>query len=177
MLLGRAVESMTDGRVMKAMALSGSEHRRRNATEIVTVTADNFVEAETARMFDGIVLNNGGINRWGHNRQPVALDQHTAIRMNRDTLYSSAVVDISKGATLPDAGERNMSLMVLNEGHYINAVYHDEGSYKLTVGEFGTDHVALVVRAFVDPDDPKDLTRVRALQDQIKLKATWAKPY
>jgi hypothetical protein len=55
--------------------------------------------------------------------------------------------------------------------------HHDEGSYKLTVGEFGTDHVALVVRAFVDPDDPKDLTRVRALQDQIKLKATWAKPY
>lgn len=47
MLLGRAVESMTDGQVMKAMALFGSEYRRRNATEIVTVTADNLVEAET----------------------------------------------------------------------------------------------------------------------------------
>jgi hypothetical protein len=42
------------------------------------------------------------------------LDKQAVIRMNRDTLYSAAIVDISKGATLtiPDAGNRYLSVMV-----------------------------------------------------------------
>ena len=38
------------------------------------------------------------------------------IRPNRDTLYSAALVDISRGATLtrPDAGDRYLSVMVVN---------------------------------------------------------------
>ena len=46
--------------------------------------------------------------------------------MNRDTLYSSAVVDISEGATLtlPDTAGRYLSAMVVNRDHYVNAVLH-----------------------------------------------------
>jgi hypothetical protein len=38
--------------------------------------------------------------------------------MNRDTLYSGAIVDISEGATvaLPDGGDRYISLMVVQSG-------------------------------------------------------------
>lgn len=39
----------------------------------------------------------GGLNRWQHSRTPTPLDQQPVIRMNRDTLYSSAVVDIREG--------------------------------------------------------------------------------
>lgn len=72
------------------------------------VNVDTFVRAETARMFDGILAQANGVNAWVHMRGPVALDRQTVIRMNRDTLYSSAVVDISQDATLmiPDCGGR-----------------------------------------------------------------------
>ncbi len=51
------------------------------------------------------------------------------IRQNRDTLYSSAIVDISARATLtlPDAGDRYLSVMVVNKDHYINRILHDLG--------------------------------------------------
>lgn len=173
------VEGMTDEQVKKAMAVFGMEHRRRTATHIETVTFNNFVEAETARMFDGALFDSGGVNLWSHGREPVALDEQNVIRMNRDTLYSAAIVDISRGATvtLPEAGERYRSMMVLNEGHYVNAIYHDAGSYELTVDDFDTDYVAVVVRTFVDPGDPADLEEVHALQDSMMLEAGSAKPY
>jgi hypothetical protein len=45
------------------------------------------------------------------------------------------------------------------------------------VHDFDSDHVALVLRVFVDPDDPEDLEAVHALQDAIFLDAGAAKAY
>jgi hypothetical protein len=144
-----------------------------------TVSIDNFVAAETARMFDGTLMTTGRVNRWAHYREPVAMDAQTVIRMNRDTLYSGAIVDISKGATvtLPDTGDRYMSVMVVNEDHYINRIFHDAGTYDLTVDEFDTSWVAVVARIFVDPNDPADLSIVHDLQDQLVVEAGSARPY
>ena len=64
------------------------------------VNVDNFVRAETDRMLSSLQADAGGINRFGHNRAPTPIDHQTVIRMNRDTLYSFATVDISKGATV-----------------------------------------------------------------------------
>ena len=91
-------------------------------------------------MMAGLQRDAGGVNRFPHNREPAAIDKQTVIRMNRDTLYSFAVVDISEGATLtvPDAGDRYLSVMVVNEDHYINRVFHDPGRYELTVEDFGS---------------------------------------
>jgi len=86
-------------------------------------------------MFAGIQNGAGGINQWDHLRAPTALDEQTVIRMNRDTLYSMIVVDISQGATLtvPDAGDRYLSVMVINQDHYINRIFTEAGTYELTV--------------------------------------------
>ena len=94
------------------------------------VNVDNFARAETHRMFGDLQRDSGGVNRFRHNREPAPVDQQTVIRMNRDTLYSFAIVDISAGATLtvPDAGARYLSAMVVNEDHYINRIYHDAAS-------------------------------------------------
>src|SRR6476646_7795085 len=102
------------------------------------VNADNFAVAETHRMMAGLQRDAGGVNQFSHNRKPAAIDKQTVIRMNRDTLYSFAVVDISAGATLtvPDSGERYLSVMIVNEDHYINRVFHDAGRYDLTIEEF-----------------------------------------
>ena len=90
----------------------------------------------------------GGVNRFSHNREPAAVDKQTVIRMNRDTLYSFAVVDISAGATVtvPDAGERYLSVMIVNEDHYINRVFHDAGRYELTVEALGSPYVVVAAR-------------------------------
>ena len=137
----------------------------------IHVNVDNFARAETHRMMADLQRDAGGVNRFAHNRAPASVDKQTVIRMNRDTLYSFAVVDVSAGATLtvPDAGDRYLSVMVVNEDHYINRVFHDAGAYELTAEELGSAYVVVAARTLVDPRDPDDLVAVAALQDQLVL--------
>ena len=143
------------------------------------VTDTNFVRAETDRMFAGLQGDAGGVNTLLHHRAPAPLDHQTVIRMNRDTLYSLAVVDISEGATLtvPDSGGRYLSVMIVNEDHYINRVLHQAGDYELTIREFDTPYVLVAVRILADPTDPADVAAVNALQDQFRLVAGSATPF
>ena len=145
----------------------------------IKVNTDNFVRAETAAQIDRFVKMAGGVNKWTHFRLPTPLDKQTVIRMNRDTLYSAALVDISKGATLtlPNPGKRYMSMMVLNEDQYVNKVFHKGGTYKLTMKEYDSPYVLLLGRTLVNPADPKDIKTANALQDQMKIKAVSSKPY
>ena len=130
-------------------------------------------------MFSGGVGEAGGINRWSHRREPASLDKQFVIRMNRDTLYSLAVVDISGGATLtvPDGGSRYLSVMAVNQDHYINRVFHQPGEYELTVDDFDTPYLALAARVLVDPGDPADVATVHALQDLLDVRAESARPF
>ena len=64
-------------------------------------------------------------------------------------------------------GDRYLSVMVVNNDHYINEVLHEPGDHELTVDRFDTDYVLVAARILVDPDDPADLAAVHALQDQI----------
>lgn len=145
------------------------------------VNADNFVRAETARMFDTAVLrpNGGVLNTWSHDRGPVPIDRQTVIRMNRDTLYSNALVDVGAGATvsLPEASGRYMSLAILNEDHHVNAVYYEPGTYELTMDQFDSRFVVPILRTFVDPADPDDIAAANALQDEATVEAGASGPY
>lgn len=145
----------------------------------VLVNVDNFALAETHRMMHDLQRDAGGVNRFLHNRAPAAIDKQTVIRLNRDTLYSFAVVDISQGAsfTIPEHGERYLSAMVVNEHHYVNAIFHDAGEHRLTLEQFGTPYVVLAVRTLVDPADAADIDAVAALQDAISLDAVAAEPF
>ncbi len=151
-----------------------------NASEPVMVNVDNFVRAETAEQFDtSLKMTGGAVNEFFHFREPAPIDQQNVIRMNRDTLYSGAIVDISQGArlTVPDTGGRYMSIMVVNEDHYVNKVIHDPGVHELTVTEFGTPFVGLAVRTLVDASNPEDIRTAHALLDQLNIEAASAKPY
>ncbi len=100
----------------------------------VLVNVDNFVRAETERMLLSTQAEAGGINRFGHNRTPTPVEHQPVIRMNRDTLYSFAIVDPSEGATLtiPDSGDRYLSVMVVNQDRYINGIFHEPGQHSVT---------------------------------------------
>ena len=143
------------------------------------VNVDNVARAETARMFAALQHQSDGVNVLHHIRAPAPLDDQPVIRQNRDTLYSSAIVDLSGGATLtlPDAGERYLSVMVVNEDHNINRIQHDAGDHELTVADYDTDHVLIAARILVDPNDPTDVAAVNALQDAMRLAAGSARPY
>ena len=142
------------------------------------MNVENFIRAETDRMFAALSAR-APVNVLLHHREPASIDEQPVIRQNRDTLYSSAIVDISEGATLtlPDAGDRYQSVMVVNNDHYINDVLHAAGDHDLTVDRYDTDYVLVAVRTLVDPNDPADLDAVHALQDHVTLQARSARPF
>jgi hypothetical protein len=71
--------------------------------------------------------------------------------------------------TLPDAGERFMSMQVIDEDEYTPQVVYGLGSYTFTKGQIGTRYLVTAVRTLVDPTDPRDLEAVHPLQDAIKV--------
>ena len=95
------------------------------------------------------------------------------IRLNRDTLYSFAIVDLAEPArlTLPDADGRYLSAMILNEDHFVNNVIHEVGEYTLTRDQYGSRYVLVGVRILVDPTDPADVAAVSAIQQRLAIDA------
>lgn len=143
-----------------------------------TVSLSSFVRLETNRMFTTLQGVAGGVNRWHHVRVPTPLDAQNVIRMNRDTLYSISIVDLAAGATVsvPDAGDRYLSVMVVNDTHHVMEVLHGAGEHELSADRVGSRHAAVAVRILVDANDPADVTSVNALQDQLAVTAGSAEP-
>lgn len=136
----------------------------------VPVTVDDFVRAES-HLYFGNSIAGGGFARFNHHRELLAIDHQSVIRGNRDTLYSTAVFDLDAGpvtVTLPDAGQRFMSLQVISEDHYTTTEY-GAGPHTIDRAKAGTRYALVGIRTLVDPDDPMDLDRVHALQDAIKV--------
>lgn len=137
----------------------------------VPVTLDNFARAESNLYISGLIKDSGGIGIFSHRREPATIDKQTVIRLNRDTLYSSAAFDLDAGPvtiTLPDPGTRFMSMQIINEDHYAPMVVYGKGSHTLTRENVGTRYVVAAVRTLVNPADPKDVRQVHSLQDAIK---------
>ena len=142
------------------------------AQNAVPVTVDNFKRAETDHYLAMNVKDAGGLGKLHHSREPADIDKQTVIRMNRDTLYSFVAFDLAAGPatiTMPDAGKRFMSMMVVNQDHYVQAVHYDHKPHTLTQKDMGTRYAFVAIRTLVDPNDPKDLEAVRKLQDGIKV--------
>jgi hypothetical protein len=139
----------------------------------ILVNVDNFVRAETHRMFADIQAVAGGIGSFRHNRTPARIDEQTVIRLNRDTLYSFAIVDLARPArlSLPDADGRYLSAMVVNEDHFVNCVLHEPGEHTLTSDQYESRYVLVGVRILVDPNDPGDVAAVVAVQDRLAVEA------
>ena len=127
----------------------------------VPVTADNFVRAESDLYFGGILKDSGGaLGKFNHRREMASVDHQTVIRLNRDTMYSSALFDLAAGPvtiTLPDAGKRFRSMQVTSEDHYVPMVVYNVGVHTLMREKVGTRYAAVAVRTLVDPNDARDV--------------------
>jgi hypothetical protein len=139
--------------------------------DCIPVTTDNFNRAESDLYFDETVKLAGGIGKFDHRREVMSIDKQTIIRANRDTLYSAAVFDLDAGpvtVTLPDAGKRFMSMLVIDEDQYAHGTYYGTKPVVLTKPQVGTRYVMVGIRTFVDPNNSQDIDKAHALQDAIK---------
>ncbi|MCV7409578.1 carboxylesterase [Mycobacterium florentinum] len=138
----------------------------------VPVSPDNFARAETDLYFGNAVAD-GGFGKLLHLRELMPLDRQLVVRSNRDTLYSTGVFDLDAGPvtiSLPDAGDRFMSMQVITEDHYVPAVFYGQGEHTLDRDGIGTRYVMAALRILVDPDDDADLGTVHALQDAVAVR-------
>jgi len=156
-----------------ALAMASVAALAQSASGPIPVTVDNYVRAETDKTFAGLIAMGGGIGTFHHNRDMTPIEVHVVQRGNRDTLYSTAVVDLDAGPvtiTLPDAGTRFMTMIFIDEDHYVHDVMYGRGTYAMSKDKIGTRYALAAVRILVDPNDPKDVEQVHRLQDRIQLK-------
>ncbi|PCI57659.1 MAG: lytic murein transglycosylase [Gammaproteobacteria bacterium] len=137
---------------------------------MIPVTLKNYKIAESD-LTNGNVVKLGAINKLVHFPvQPFDLSNQTVVRMNQDTIYSAAVIDVSKGATitLPEANGRYQLANVIQNDHYINDVFVGAGTYEIK-SDTDSDFVQVNIRTAIDLTDPADAAKVVALQQAIKL--------
>ena len=144
----------------------------------VLVTPDTYIRAETDRQFGIVAKMAGGVNKAFHFRRPTPLDKQNIVRMNRDTLYSFAVVDTSQGATItvPELPkDRYASVYLADNDHYCPFVIYDSGTHELPRD---TQYLGVGVRIQVfNPNDPDEIALVNRLQDQFVIQARSADPF
>jgi hypothetical protein len=138
----------------------------------VPVTPDNFARAETDMYFAVGIKQAGGLAKLFHHRDPMAIDNQTVVRGNRDTLYSSGIWDLDAGpvtVTMPEAGKRFMSVFAVSEDHYVTNVFYGAGKHTFTRKDVGTRYFMIGLRVLVDPADAADVSAVHALQDAVSV--------
>ena len=163
-----------------AVALFGPlQSMAADTAKTVPVHLKNINTVETHMQLERYQKAAGGINRFKHARQMVPIDKQTTIAMNRDTFYSLGVVNLDKPVTitLPDAKGRYMSFQVIDEHHYTPFIIHEPGKHVLTKENVGSRYAFVMIRTFVDPNDPKDIETVHKLQDAIKLEGGGTEPF
>ncbi len=139
-------------------------------TDTIPVTRENYKRAESDLTFSN-TIKIGGANKFAHLPvQPFDLSNQTVVRMNQDTIYSGAIVDVSKGATitLPETDGRYQTVMVVQNDHYVNDVFIGAGTYQIK-SDMDSDFVAVTIRTEIDLTDPADGEKVVALQHAVKL--------
>jgi len=131
------------------------------------VTPETYPTDETSRQ----ILKSQdlvGVNAFIHKRQLTPTDKQPVVRMNRDTYYSMAVVDVSKGAsiTMPEIPEgKYMSVQPVTEDHRIQSMKYGPGNFDLTT-HFGK-HLYLIIRL----DRTFTEAEVKEIQDKMVIEA------
>jgi hypothetical protein len=165
--------------LLVAMLAAGVSTRTKGASPLpaapesgaLPVNADNFARAESDLAFAGVVRN-GALGKFDHTREVTPLDKQVVVRQNRDTLYSSAVFDLDAGPvtiTLPEVGDRFMSMQVFDQDQYTHQVAYEPGDYTLDRQSIGTRYALVALRMLVNPNDLNDVRSVHAQQDRVRV--------
>ena len=136
-------------------------------------TAENYPTVETSRQLL-MAQARAKVNHFAHTRKLTRTDDQPVVRMNRDTYYSFAVVDVSNGATitLPVVPEgKYISVQPVTEDHRIQPMSYGSGTYQLAT-HYGK-HLYLIVRL----DGTFSEEEANALQNTMAIDAGSAEPF
>ncbi len=155
--------------------------------QTTTVTDENYSMAETDGVMAGYVekiataTDTNGVGVLMHYRKGADPKDRTIMRINFDTIYSWAIVDLTEPATLtmPETDGRYQSAWIVSEDGYYPGAFTTPGDHQITrewIG--GARYAVIVMRTQVNVRDPADLTKAHALQDKLKLtqkdRGSWA---
>ena len=139
----------------------------------MTATPENYPTLETSRQLL-ITQGRAAVNQIAHNRKLTPTDDQPVVRMNRDTFYSFAVVDVSAGAsiTIPSVPEgKYVSVQPVTMDHRIQPMSYGSGTFELAT-HYGT-HMYLVIRL----DSTLSEAEANAIQDGMVINAASAQPF
>jgi len=157
---------------------SNSKKKTNTHSKEIVVTPNNFIRAETDKMFSDMIKNAGGTNKFYHFRTPTPLDKQTVIRMNLDVLYSGGVFDAKEGLTIkfPKIDDKRYATVeVISNDHYVVDILHEPGEYHI---KSDTRFVYVIVRIQLkSPSDKEDIKLVNALQDKFIVTSKSNKEY
>jgi len=139
----------------------------------VIATAETYPTLETARQLL-IAQDRAAVNKIAHNRELTPTDDQPVVRMNRDTYYGFAVVDISGGAsiTIPPVPEgKYVSVQPVTMDHRIQPMSYGSGTFELAA--HSGSHMYLVIRL----DSTLTEAEANAVQDGMVINAGSAKPF
>ncbi|MPW30803.1 DUF1254 domain-containing protein [Agarivorans sp. B2Z047] len=141
------------------------------AQDVIPVNIGNYIRAETDIMIKANLVMFGD-KKGGeiiHLRQPTPPEQQPVIRMNRDTIYSAIVIDLSSPATitLPKVDWHYQSMMVTSQDHYTTA-FAKPGEYVLRKEDIGSRYAFVAFRTLVN-GGVRDLELAHKAQDAIVI--------
>jgi len=139
----------------------------------MTATAENYPTLETSRQLLA-AQGRAAVNDFAHNRKLTPTDDQPVVRMNRDTFYSFAVVDVSAGAliTIPPVPEgKYVSIQPVTMDHRIQPMSYGSGTFELAT-HYGS-HMYLIVRL----DSTLTEVEANAIQDGMVISAASAQPF
>ena len=123
-----------------------AEKKTADANKPIVVTEDNFPTAYSDMRFAALVKQAGGVNKFLKMPNPPSDPaKQFVVRMNRDTPYSGAVVDMSSGKvyiTVPKT-KRYVSIQVVDHNHETQPMIYGPGRHKITAK---TDYAFVIVR-------------------------------
>jgi uncharacterized protein DUF1254 len=138
-----------------------------------TVTANNLIPE--ADLYFEKYVEQGNLGKFVHVRQPASIDMQGLAQMDPGAIYSTAVFDLEASPvtiTLPDSGERLMSMEVVSEDHFTPGVVYAPGRYSYTKENVGTRYAFMIVGTLANPQDPSDVKDANVLQDAIQVEQT-----
>ncbi len=152
-------------------SISTDQQRREQEStdnDTVPVTWANYPRANCHNSFQSAV-DKGGFGQLYNFRNITPVGEQLDVEANQDTIYSLGVFDLTEPVTitLPDSGDRYMSMNVQSEDQYVKLSVTEPGTYTITQDLVETRYAGVLIRTFVDPNDPDDVKQVRQLQDEI----------
>jgi hypothetical protein len=124
-------------------------------------------------------MKKAAVNKWAHQSDLSRVKTQQVIRENQDVIYSSAVVDIRKGATisLPKSDTYHIIEIIDFQNYVVDVLYPGDSLTVTTDQVTYGNYVYLNMRIRILPKDKGGLAKTLKLQKMAKIKAKSAVPY